>query len=148
MRKFLNSMRKLQRNNMIYVILGLQVISIVAYIFASKGLEKPAGTLEVIKFLLFSPDKYLISISLGLISWALFAIIIISIITEIPIVRENLDNNYYNDYYFEDIPTWKIITGIVLAITSLILNILFLKCLAVLLILIIIVIFMVILYSK
>lgn len=145
MRKFLNSIRKLQRNNMIYVILGLQVISIVAYIFASKGLEKPAGIREAMKFLLFNPDKYLISILLGLVSWSLFIICIISLIVEIPIIRDALDDNY--NWYFENVPTWKIILNTVLVIILLILNILFLKYLAVLILIIILLIGIILLYS-
>lgn len=149
-RKIINWIRKLQRNNLFYVLAIVQVICLALYYYASKGLEMPGGITEVFRFLMNAPADYLGALVVGLWAWVISAILLISIIFEAKILKELLEEDYTNYYYYrrqklENLTRNQYIINIVICLVLLVCNYFFLKFLlniiSVLLMLTVVVIF-------
>lgn len=120
----------IQRNMLFYVLSFIQLIFIIIYINASKGLEKPAGFIEAITFLFKSPQHYFVSMLLGVLCWVIVTILILSTVIEIPMLMDG-GNSYYDES--EEINRTKYIINIIITIGLLIGNFIFLKFLFLLL---------------
>ncbi|MDU1096538.1 MAG: hypothetical protein E7A26_19620 [Clostridioides difficile] len=112
-----------------------QLCCMIAYYFISKGLEKPAGIIEVVKFCFNSPSDYFLSIAVGVMAWVLSAITLLSIIFEFPIIKDLIEDDY--SYYsrrtsFEKIDKPKYIINISLCLILLVGNFILLRFLMIL----------------
>jgi len=153
MKEFFYKIKGIQRNNRYYIFFGIQVLCIVLYFVSIKGLERPAGLLEAIKFCFMNPGDYFIAILVGIVAWFLFSILLISNLMEIPIIKDILD---YDDYYgsyggyeaYEDISKVKMIVNIVLCIIAFILNTICLSYLIMLIGILIILVVAVIIFTQ
>lgn len=153
MRKIFKKIKELQRNNLYYVFFGAQILCIIVYMVSIKGLEKPAGLIEAIKFSFVSPANYLASITAGILAWFLFSVLLTSNFMEIPIIKDLLEYDDYNGCYgsygtYEDVPTGKMVLNITLCIIAFILNIVFLSYLLSLLGLLVGLIILVFIFSQ
>ncbi len=154
MKKLIYVLRKSQRNNMYYAIFIAQILFIVAYIFASKNLVKPAGAVQAFYFLFKYPGEYFLSVLFGIVAWIICCCIILSVLREVPIVKELTDEDdgrVYYDYrryeYLDDIPRNKYIIYIIISLVSLIINFVFVKYLFSLLFLLAIAVGIMLLYG-
>lgn len=115
--KKLSWIKNIQRNNIFYIFLVVQLVCIILYYFMSMGLEKPAGLIEAIKFYFNSPAEYILSMFIGILAWIFSFINLLSLLFEVPIIKDLFDYDYYNNSYeFEDLKKEKIIINCIGAI--------------------------------
>ena len=152
MKGMIKYIKKIQRSNLFYIIAGLQILCLIAYyFFFIKGLAKTAGLTEAFKFLIFDSANYAGAIYTGIIAWILNLILMISVIVEIPYIKDFIDEWIYT-YSYEDndeyIEKNKLIINLILLIILLVCNIYFLTYLLLLILVIAICIVVIIILMK
>ena len=101
----MNNIRKIHRNNLFYLLAAIQVICIIVYHFALRDLEKPAGLREIFNFAVYSSGDMILSLVFGAVPWVIGMVLLMSLVSMIPIVKELLedDNYWYSCYVSADI---------------------------------------------
>lgn len=142
MRKIINFIKTIQYNNIFYSFIGLDILCSILYYYLSLDLEKPAGIIETIKFLMGNPGGYTGSLLVGILAWLSFVIVLLSLICEIPSIKELTkgEYNYYDTYNSDEVSRNKLIINIVLGFAMFIINIIVLRFLSELFLLLIIII--------
>lgn len=104
MDNMINWIRTIQRNKLFYVLAAIQFIFLILYARSSNGVEKLVGFRETIRFFIKVQSYYLVYLILGSICWIISAILIVSIILEIPFIKDSIDDRYsYNRIKLKDI---------------------------------------------
>lgn len=127
MNKHIKFFKNISDTNKFYVLSFLQVVSIIGYLFLIQGLQKPGGLKEALIFMVTIPAEYFPCLLLGIVSLVLNFILLISLCTRIPLIEELIEDNYYIYDDYEKISKSKVIIDLIIVISLLVLNIIFLK---------------------
>lgn len=151
MKSVIRNIKKIQRNNIFYIILGSQILLLIAYYYFIKDLVRPAGITEALKFLIFNADEYAGAIYTGIISWLIHIVLFISIVIELPMIKDFIDDDYLDINFrdgYEDIKRNKLILNAVLMLMLLVCNLYFLTYLFLLIFVVAVIMLVIILTFK
>ncbi|NFR85689.1 hypothetical protein FDE85_02595 [Clostridium botulinum] len=153
MRGILRNLKKIQRNNIYYLIVGAQILCLLSYYYLIDGLAKPAGISEALRFLFFNSAEYAGAIYMGILAWIINITLITSVVVEIPFIKDFINDyiNYYSfryNYEEENIEKNKFIINLFLMLILLICNAVFLTYLFLLIFVIVLIILAIIFLFK
>ena len=151
MKSLIRNIKKIQRNNIFYIIVVAQILCLIAYYYFIKDLVKPAGITEALKFLIYNVNEYAGAIYTGIIAWLIHIVLFISVVIELPIVKDFIDDDYLNISFrdsYEEIERNKLIFNAILMLMLLICNLYFLTYLFLLIVVVAVIILIIIFAFK
>jgi len=122
MKKYLVKIRDLQLSNMFYVLFGIQILFLIAYVHMNKSFNDQVfgeqnGSLQgTLGFIISNSGYYLKSSVVGILAWFSWIITGISIVGNIPLIK------MFFDVKSDDVPNIKYIINCIVCVSFCIAN--------------------------
>jgi len=148
-------LKKIHKDKNVYLLAALNMFLILAFYFLVRNLDRPTEFIEGIRFVLDHLGVYIVAFLVGLSSWLLWSLLLLSLFIRLPGVRDFVDNyidEYVDDYYHRynwnesdsSSDSFAMILHAICVITILVFNIIFINSFAVIMFYVVVILIIVI----